>query len=59
MPSMNASNWAVDPEIEVPSGLVLRKLEVGDFDKGYLECLKNLTVVGDVDRGSSGNDLKR
>ena len=27
-----------------------RRLEWGDFDKGFLEALKGLTVVGNVDK---------
>lgn len=50
MPSTSDSDLELDPEISVPSGLELRRLEVGDFERGYLECLKSLTTVGDVSR---------
>lgn len=50
MPSTSASDLEIDPEIKVPDGLELRRLEVEDFDKGYLECLKNLTTVGDISK---------
>ncbi|KAJ1731705.1 Glucosamine-phosphate N-acetyltransferase-like protein [Coemansia biformis] len=32
----------------VPDGYELRPLELTDFRKGYIDCLANLTVVGDV-----------
>ncbi|XP_002964886.2 glucosamine 6-phosphate N-acetyltransferase isoform X2 [Selaginella moellendorffii] len=31
-------------------GLELRRLERGDFDKGFLQLMQQLTVVGDVSR---------
>ncbi|KAJ2162078.1 Glucosamine-phosphate N-acetyltransferase-like protein [Coemansia sp. RSA 552] len=32
----------------VPANHVLRPLELTDYRKGYMDCLANLTVVGDV-----------
>ncbi|KAI8323532.1 glucosamine 6-phosphate N-acetyltransferase [Martensiomyces pterosporus] len=32
----------------VPANHVIRPLELTDFRKGYIECLSNLTVVGEV-----------
>ncbi|OIR58698.1 MAG: glucosamine-6-phosphate N-acetyltransferase [Amphiamblys sp. WSBS2006] len=32
----------------ISDDMCIRKLEVADYDKGYLECLKDLTDVGDV-----------
>ncbi|KAJ1951472.1 Glucosamine-phosphate N-acetyltransferase-like protein [Linderina macrospora] len=32
----------------VPANHILRPLELTDFRKGYVECLSNLTVVGDI-----------
>ncbi|KAI9011253.1 acyl-CoA N-acyltransferase [Gaertneriomyces semiglobifer] len=34
----------------VPSGHTLRPLEDGDYDKGYLKLLEQLTVVGEISR---------
>lgn len=28
----------------------IRELEVGDYKKGFLECLKEMTVVGDISK---------
>lgn len=33
-----------------PEGYVLRRVESGDYDKGVLSVLENLTVVGEVSR---------
>ncbi|KAJ2800351.1 Glucosamine-phosphate N-acetyltransferase-like protein [Coemansia helicoidea] len=32
----------------VPEGYVLRPLELGDYRKGFVDCLANLSVVGDI-----------
>lgn len=34
----------------VPAGLHMRPLEMGDFDKGYVDLLAQLTQVGDLDK---------
>ena len=42
----------IDREIlnVVPYGFVLRPLEITDYEKGYLQVLSQLTVVGEVSR---------
>lgn len=40
----------VSPEISVPAGYTLRPLAKSDYDKGFLECLRNLTHVGNVSK---------
>ncbi|ORZ30125.1 acyl-CoA N-acyltransferase [Catenaria anguillulae PL171] len=35
---------------QLPTGYVLRALDKEDFDKGYMQLLAQLTVVGDVSR---------
>ena len=35
-------------EVEHPTTVTYRKLEIGDYDKGYYEVLSNLTETGDV-----------
>ncbi|KAI7826370.1 acyl-CoA N-acyltransferase [Kickxella alabastrina] len=32
----------------IPANYIMRPLELTDFRKGYMECLSNLTIVGDV-----------
>lgn len=32
---------------------VIREAEIDDYDKGFLECLKELTVVGDLNKQPS------
>jgi glucosamine-phosphate N-acetyltransferase len=36
---------------QVPNGFVLRPLEEGDYEKGYLDVLSQLTVVGNMSKG--------
>ena len=36
---------------QVPPGFILRPLEENDYDKGYLQTLTHLTVVGDITKG--------
>ncbi|KAJ2740113.1 Glucosamine-phosphate N-acetyltransferase-like protein, partial [Coemansia sp. BCRC 34301] len=46
----------------MPANHVIRPLEVTDFRKGYIECLANLTVVGDVSEqmfAESFEDMQR
>lgn len=40
----------VSPEIaaSLPSGYTLRALQKGDYEKGFLDCLRVLTTVGDI-----------
>ncbi|KAJ2520492.1 Glucosamine-phosphate N-acetyltransferase-like protein [Coemansia sp. RSA 2049] len=33
---------------QIPENHVLRALELTDFNKGYMDCLANLTITGDV-----------
>ncbi|KAJ2335016.1 Glucosamine-phosphate N-acetyltransferase-like protein [Coemansia sp. RSA 2681] len=35
-------------QLAMPANHVIRPLEVTDFRKSYVECLANLTVVGDI-----------
>ncbi|KAJ2573672.1 Glucosamine-phosphate N-acetyltransferase-like protein, partial [Coemansia sp. RSA 1836] len=35
-------------QLSMPANHVIRPLEVTDFRKSYVECLANLTVVGDI-----------
>jgi hypothetical protein len=37
-------------EIPVPDGYQMRPLAAADFEKGYLDCLAQLTTVGNVTR---------
>ncbi|KAJ1719611.1 Glucosamine-phosphate N-acetyltransferase-like protein [Coemansia erecta] len=46
----------------VPENHVMRPLELTDYRKGYMECLSNLTIVGDVSEqmfGESFEDMQR
>lgn len=40
----------VSPEIaaSLPSGYTLRALQKGDYEKGFLDCLRVLTTVGEI-----------
>jgi glucosamine-phosphate N-acetyltransferase len=40
----------VSPEIaaSLPEGYTLRALQKGDYEKGFLDCLRVLTTVGDI-----------
>ena len=40
----------VSPEIaaSLPAGYTLRALQKGDYEKGFLDCLRVLTTVGDI-----------
>jgi glucosamine-phosphate N-acetyltransferase len=40
----------VSPEIaaSLPAGYTLRALQRGDYEKGFLDCLRVLTTVGDI-----------
>jgi glucosamine-phosphate N-acetyltransferase len=40
----------VSPEIaaSLPEGYTLRALQRGDYEKGFLDCLRVLTTVGDI-----------
>lgn len=42
------SNQEDGSKKELPAGYVLRALEVGDYNKGFMELLSNLTTVGNV-----------
>ncbi|KAJ2899360.1 Glucosamine-phosphate N-acetyltransferase-like protein [Coemansia aciculifera] len=44
----NGSLLGASAQLSMPANHVIRPLEVTDFRKGYVECLENLTVVGDV-----------
>lgn len=37
-------------EVRVPDGFILRPLEKQDYDKGFLQCLADLTVVGEISK---------
>ncbi len=41
----------ISPEVSavLPAGYVLRALRRSDFDSGFLDCLRVLTTVGDLD----------
>lgn len=43
-PSLIAAEIAAD----LPNGFTIRPLQKNDFHKGYLECLRVLTWVGDL-----------
>lgn len=42
----------VSPEVQavLPEGYQLRALRRGDFDAGFLDCLRVLTAVGDISK---------
>ncbi|KHO00429.1 glucosamine 6-phosphate N-acetyltransferase [Metarhizium album ARSEF 1941] len=44
------SSKLISPDVseKLPEGYQLRALRPGDFDTGFLECLRVLTTVGDV-----------
>lgn len=50
MADLFASNL-LSPEVDaaLPSGYRLRALRRNDFDSGFLDCLRVLTTVGDLD----------
>lgn len=44
-------NFTLQPvETPIPEGFVIRKLALHDYDRGYLELLKQLTEVGEISR---------
>lgn len=54
-PESNQSSTQFDPAIldaevckSMPEGYVMRPLSFGDFEKGFLDCLAELTQVGPV-----------
>lgn len=49
----------VSPEISVPAGYTLRLLAEGDYDKGFTECLANLTRVGEVGKAKFAARFKQ
>ena len=56
MPTLiEAANWFI-PEVKVtkalPQGYTVRPLQASDYDRGYLQCLAQLTTVGDISRES-------
>ncbi|KAI9217022.1 acyl-CoA N-acyltransferase [Blastocladiella britannica] len=36
----------------LPTGFVIRPLEITDYDKGFLQALSHLTVVGDISKAA-------
>jgi glucosamine-phosphate N-acetyltransferase len=53
----DAQQWISDDVAKkLPDGYRLRPLRQGDFDRGYLACLAQLTTVGDISRDTfNGN----
>ncbi|GAO18791.1 uncharacterized protein UV8b_05900 [Ustilaginoidea virens] len=44
---------------ELPDGYVLRALRPGDFDTGFLDCLRVLTTVGDMTKDQFEQQFRR
>ncbi|KAJ3120803.1 Glucosamine-phosphate N-acetyltransferase-like protein [Nowakowskiella sp. JEL0407] len=40
-----------DVQNALPAGFVVRPLEIGDYEKGFLEALEMLTSVGKMSKG--------
>ncbi|KAI9297045.1 glucosamine 6-phosphate N-acetyltransferase [Neoconidiobolus thromboides FSU 785] len=51
----------ISPEVKeaLPKGYVMRPLELGDYDKGYIQCLSQLTVTGNVTRQMFNDNYER
>ena len=47
----DASKWiSADIQKTFPEGYLIRPLNVHDYDRGYLDCLAQLTRVGDISK---------
>ena len=47
-PLFPASLISAEVSSSLPSGFTVRPLDKGDYAKGFLECLRDLTWMGDV-----------
>ncbi|KAI9141156.1 acyl-CoA N-acyltransferase [Paraphysoderma sedebokerense] len=39
-----------DIQSKLPAGYLIRSLDLSDYEKGFLDCLSHLTVVGEISR---------